>query len=84
MSYRIHRTNKKTGVIYVYEVESYWDKERKQPRNKQVCIGKLNPETGDFVPSKRLDAKQAAARDPNVTVSAEIVGPSIILNTISE
>ena len=84
MSYQIHRTNKKTGVIYVYEVESYWDKERKQPRNKQVCIGKLNPETGDFVPSRRLDSKQAAARDPNVTVSAEIVGPSIILNTISE
>jgi len=84
MSYRLHRTNKKNGITYVYEVESYWNKERKQARNKQVCIGKLNPETGDFVPSKRLDSKQAAARDPNVTASAEIVGPSIILNAISE
>ncbi len=28
------------GTIYVYEIlESYWDKEKKQARNKQVCIG---------------------------------------------
>ncbi len=33
--------NKKTGTTYVYEAISYWDKEKKRPANKQVCIGKL-------------------------------------------
>ena len=84
MSYRIHRTNKKNGTIYVYEVEAYWDKERRQPRNKQICIGKLDPGTREFMPSKRLSPAQAAARDPEVTALAEIVGPSIILDAISE
>ena len=47
-------------------------------------MGKLDPVTGEFVPSKRLAPDQAAARDPVVTASAEIVGPSILLDTISE
>lgn len=84
MSYQIKRTNKKTGIIYIYEVEAYWDKERRQPRNKQICIGKQDPLTGEFIPSKRLSPEQAAVRDPKVTASAEIVGPLIILDTISE
>ncbi len=84
MGYRVYQTNKKSGVTYVYEAVSYWDKEKKQPRNRQVCIGKLDPETKDFIPSKSLDSKQAAARDPEVTASAEIVGPTIVLDAISE
>lgn len=84
MGYRIQRINKSSGITYVYEVESYWDKSRKQSRNKQVCIGKLDSITGKFVSSKRLSPAQAAVRDPVVTATAEIVGPSIILNFISE
>ena len=82
MPCRINQLNKKTGVTYVYESRSYWDKEKKQPRNKKVCIGRLDP-NGEFIPSKRLAPEQAAARDPSVTVSAQIVGPSIILDTIT-
>ena len=40
MAYHVNHVNKKTGVTYVYESVSVWDKERKQSRNKQVCIGK--------------------------------------------
>lgn len=80
----MHRINKKTGVTYVYEVASFWDKAKKQARNKQVCIGKLDSSTGAFLPSKRLAPEQAAARDPAVTASAEIVGQSIVLNAITE
>lgn len=64
MGYRIYQINKQTGVTYVYEAVSFWDKEKKQPRNKQVCIGKLDPKTGDFILSKRLAPEHAAARDP--------------------
>ncbi len=82
MAYRVNQINKKTGVTYVYEATSIWDKEKKQPRNKQVCIGKLDPETGEFVPSKRLDPELAAARDPAVTATAKIIGPALLLDSI--
>jgi transposase len=42
--------------IYVYEVHSYWDKEKKSPRQRRVRIGKRDPDTGEFIEkrSKRL------------------------------
>ncbi len=83
MSYRVYQLNKKTGITYVYEATSFWDREKKQPRNKQVCIGKIDPKTGKFIPSKRLDSKQAAVRDPEVTATAQIVGPSLLLDKIT-
>jgi len=77
MGYRVHQINKQTGVTYVYEAVSVWDKEKKQSRNKQVCIGKVDPNTGDFIPSKRLAPQQAAVRDPAVTASAVITGSTL-------
>lgn len=44
--------NKKTGITYVYESESYWDKEKKQPRNRRKLIGKLD-EAGNIIPTGR-------------------------------
>lgn len=84
MSCRINLMNKKTGVTYVYESTSFRDKKTKLPRNKRVCIGKLDPISGELIPSKRLEPEQAAVRDPVVTASAEVVGPSIILNAVTE
>lgn len=82
MSFRLNHVNKKTGITYVYESVSFWDKEKKQPRNKQVCVGKLDPVSGEFIPSKRLNPEQAAIRDPAVTAFAEIIGPSFVLDAI--
>ena len=84
MAFRVNHINKKTGVTYVYEAVSVWDKELRQARNKQVCVGKIDPVTGAFVPSKRLDPKQAALRDPVVTASAQVIGPTFVLDTIAE
>ena len=44
--------NQKSGITYVYESESYWDKEKKQPRNKRKIIGKLDDQTGEIVPTR--------------------------------
>lgn len=43
--------DKRTGTTYVYESESYWDKEKKQPRNKRTLIGKIDKESGEIVPT---------------------------------
>ena len=51
MSSIIKKFNKQTGVTYVYESESYWDKEKKQPRSKRKLIGKIDEETGEIVPT---------------------------------
>lgn len=51
MSSIIKRLDKRTGITYVYESTSYWDKEKKQPRSTRVLIGKLDPDTGKVVPT---------------------------------
>ena len=84
MSYRVHQINKKTGVTYVYEAVSVWNKELGQSRNKQVCVGKIDPTSGAFIPSKRLNPHQAALRDPAVTASAQVVGPTMVLEEFSK
>lgn len=47
----IKKLNKQTGITYVYESESYWDKEKKQPRSRRRLIGKIDEETGEIVPT---------------------------------
>ena len=47
----IKKLDKQTGVTYVYESESYWDKEKKQPRSKRKLIGKIDEQTGEIVPT---------------------------------
>ena len=80
MACRLHHLNKKTGVTYVYESVSYWDKEKHQSRSKQVCIGKLDPATGEFIPSKRTIPALTQETECKGKVTATIVGPSLILD----
>ncbi|MCF7928862.1 MAG: IS1634 family transposase [Spirochaetales bacterium] len=35
--------------VYLYEVESYWDKEKKQSRQKRTFLGKKDPDTGEVI-----------------------------------
>ena len=43
--------NKARNITYVYESVSYWDKELKQPRSHRKLIGRIDPATGDIVPT---------------------------------
>jgi len=78
-----HHRNKKTGTVYVYSVESYWDKEKKAPRNKQVCLGKLDPITGEVIPSKRRIKKVAKSNDDGISVTSRVAGPSLVLDKLT-
>jgi len=51
---KVHLKNKRTGIVYVYECVSFWDKTKKKPASKRTCIGKLDSVTKEFIPSKRL------------------------------
>lgn len=54
----VKQTNKKTGITYVYESHSYWDPEKKQARSKRKLIGKLDPVTGDIIPTGKKGPKK--------------------------
>ena len=49
--------NKKTGILYAYESESYWDKEKQQPRSRRKLIGKVDEVTGEIIPTGKRGAK---------------------------
>ncbi len=53
----IKQYNKERDVTYVYESQSYWDREKKQPRSRRKLIGKLDPETGEIVPTGKPGRK---------------------------
>ena len=53
--------NKKMDGTYVDESESYWDKEKQQPRNRRKLIGKIDPVTGEIVPTGKPGRRPASA-----------------------
>ena len=56
--------NKARNVTYVYESVSYWDKELRQPRSHRKLIGRIDPATGDIVPTGKRGRSDAAAVIP--------------------
>lgn len=84
MVYKVIHT-KSNGAKYVYSTESHWDKEKKESRNRQVCLGRLNEETGEIIPSQREArvAKRASAV-PEVTARSRVIGPYLILRKIAD
>ena len=59
----VKQLDKRSGITYVYESVSYWDREKKQPRSRRTLIGRLDPETGKILPTdgrgKRRGEKEA-------------------------
>lgn len=82
-----YQHNKKTGAVYVYSVKSYWDKEKKAPRNKQVYLGKLNQETGELIPATRRKPRQKKELPPvgeRPVATTKVVGPCLLLQKAAE
>jgi hypothetical protein len=46
-------TNKKTGVVTLYESTSHYDPETKQSRPVRKYLGREDPVTGELIPSSR-------------------------------
>ncbi|WP_419573696.1 IS1634 family transposase [Pyramidobacter piscolens] len=47
----VKQLDKRSGITYVYESVSYWDKEKKQERSKRTLVGRLDPVSGEIVPT---------------------------------
>lgn len=78
---RVFLKNKSTGITYVYECLSFWDKAKKKPGSKRTCIGKLDPTTGELIPSKRL-ISPIEPMQPGQTATVRSVGAIQLLEDI--
>lgn len=54
----VKQYHKDTDTTYVYESISYWDAEKQQSRSKRRVIGKLDPETGEIIPTGKRGRKK--------------------------
>ena len=68
----INCKDKRSGITYVYESESYWDKEKQQPRSHRRLIGKLDEATGEIVPTGKRGRKKNSNHS-DVTSEIQII-----------
>ena len=80
----IKQYHKDTDTTYVYESISYWDPEKKQSRSKRRVIGKLDPVTGEIIPTGKrgrprkqktdeedTNANRSVSSDPDLQVTIQ-------------
>ena len=65
----IKQFDKRTGITYVYDSKSYYDKEMKRSRAKRTLIGKIDPATGEIVPT---DGRNKGAKSSKKDISPDI------------
>ncbi len=66
----IKQYDKRSGITYVYDSKSYYDKEKKCSRAKRTLIGKIDPDTGEIIPT---DGRNKGAKSkPSSTPTPEI------------
>ena len=64
----IKQFDKRSGITYVYDSKSYYDKEKKCSRAKRTLIGKVDPDTGEIIPT---DGRNKGARSKPKVSSPE-------------
>lgn len=62
----IKQHDKRSGITYVYESKSYWDPDKKQSRSQRKLIGKIDPETGETVPTDQRHHKARQRKQQNL------------------
>ena len=65
----IKHFDKRSGMTYINDSKSYYDKEKKCSRAKRTLIGKLDPETGEIIPT---DGRNKGAKSKPDSPAPEI------------
>lgn len=86
MSSIVKSTDRRSGITYVYTSESYWDREKKSPRSRRKLIGKIDPETGDMIPTNgtQRKAKERKAKEAEELKAKILDASSDEFNKITE
>ncbi len=84
----VHQTNQKTGITYAYESISYWDKVKQQSRAKRKCIGRVDPETKEIIPTRKRKApvseKNRRGPVPIIKATRNFYGGTYLFDRIGE
>jgi len=89
----VHQKDKRSGLTYAYESVSYWDKEKKQSRAKRRLIGKVDPQSGEIIPTdgrgrkdKNASIKESTTRGAvrATNVSRYLYGATYLLDKIGQ
>ena len=62
----VYQHDKRSGITYAYESQSYWDKNKKMSRAKRTLIGRVEPDTGEIVPTDGRGRKSKAKEEKDV------------------
>ncbi len=65
----IKQFDKRSGITYVYDSKSYYDKEKKCSRANRTLIGKIDPDTGEMIPT---DGRNKGAKSKPQSSSPDI------------
>ena len=60
----VYQTDKRSGITYAYENQSFWDKELKRSRSKRTLIGRVDKETCEIVPTDGRCKKNSPSYKP--------------------
>jgi hypothetical protein len=59
----IRQHDKRSGITYAYESQSYWDPVKKMTRAKRKLIGRVDPETNEIIPTDGRNRKKENTND---------------------
>ena len=66
----IYQQNKKSGITYAYEDHPYWNPRKKQSRSRRILLGKVDPLTGDIVPTRGRKAKETVSQEKEEPINS--------------
>lgn len=66
----IIRNRQRNGTVYVYQSDSYWDDAKQKQVTSRKLIGKVDPETGEIVPTGKVGRHRKD--DPKATADTTI------------
>ena len=77
----IYQTDKRSGITYAYENQSFWDPELKRSKSKRKLIGRVDPKTKEIIPTDGRCKKRSPSYIPD---ESEYVMPKTMKELKSE
>lgn len=60
----VYQTDKRSGITYAYENQSFWDPQLKRSRSKRKLIGRVDPVTKEILPTDGRCKKRSPSYIP--------------------
>jgi len=88
MGKRVIEIKSKNGTVYLYEDESYWDKEKGYSTHKRTCIGKKGPDGEPiyntyYSTQEKMNQLAAEVKKPAEVSRTTFVGEAMILDKVT-